>query len=164
MMMFKTRQVRSDEKLLIVCLFFFNWRTSVVVQWLRIHLPVHGTRFYPQSGKIPHAEGQLSACATTTEPTPLEPVTTTTEAQPKCPGEHALQKEKPPLDFAGSTVDRKPPANAGDTDLIHGPGRFHKPQATKAIYHDYCSLCALEAVLCHKRNHHNEKSVHLNKE
>lgn len=49
--------------------------------------------------KIPHAEGQLSACATTTEPTPLEPVTTTTEAQPKCPGEHALQKEKPPLDF-----------------------------------------------------------------
>ena len=71
MMMFKTRQVRSDEKLLTVCLdfFFFNLRTSLLVQWLRIHLPVHGTWFDPQSGKIPHAEGQLSARATTTEPT-----------------------------------------------------------------------------------------------
>ena len=70
MMMFKTRQVRSDEKLLCVLIFFFfNLRTSLLAQWLRIHLPVHGTWFDPQSGKIPPAEGQLSACATTTEPT-----------------------------------------------------------------------------------------------
>ena len=29
---------------------------------------MQGTWFYPQSGKIPHASGQLSPCTTTTEP------------------------------------------------------------------------------------------------
>ena len=27
----------------------------------------------------------------------------------------------------GGTVDRNQPANAGDMDLIPGPGRFHMP-------------------------------------
>ena len=31
-------------------------------------------------------------------------------------------------DFAGGTVDKNRPANAGDTSSIPGPGRFHKPQ------------------------------------
>jgi len=39
-----------------------------MVLWLRISLPMQGTWFYPQSGKIPHASGQLSPCTTTTEP------------------------------------------------------------------------------------------------
>ena len=30
-------------------------------------------------------------------------------------------------DFAGGTVDKNRPANAGDTSSIPGPGRFHKP-------------------------------------
>ena len=34
--------------------------TSLVVQWLRIHLSTHGTRVRSRSRKIPHAEGQLS--------------------------------------------------------------------------------------------------------
>ena len=34
--------------------------TSLVVHWLRIHLPRQGTQFDPWSGKIPHALGQLS--------------------------------------------------------------------------------------------------------
>ena len=38
---------------------------SLVVQWLRIHLPMQGTQV--RSGKIPHAAEQLSPCATTTE-------------------------------------------------------------------------------------------------
>ena len=38
--------------------------TSLVAQWLRIHLPLQGTR----SGKTPHAAEQLSPSATTTEP------------------------------------------------------------------------------------------------
>ena len=42
--------------------------TYLVVPWLRIHLPLQGTRFNPWSGKIPHAVEQLSPCATTTEP------------------------------------------------------------------------------------------------
>ena len=40
------------------------------------------------------------------------------------------------MGFPGDTVDRNPPANAGDTGLIPGPGRFlvlaHMPRATKA--------------------------------
>ena len=43
-------------------------RTSLVVQWLRVCLPMQGTRFKPWSGKIPHAAEQLKPCATTTEP------------------------------------------------------------------------------------------------
>ena len=42
-------------------------KVSLVVQWLRIHLPVQG--FDPWSEKIPHAKGQLNPCTTTTEPT-----------------------------------------------------------------------------------------------
>ena len=50
-----------------------NNRASLVVQWLRIHLPMQGT-LEPWSRKIPHAMEQLSPRATTTEPTRLEPV------------------------------------------------------------------------------------------
>ena len=32
------------------------------------------------------------------------------------------------MDFPGGTVDKNLPANAGDTGLIPGPGRFHMPQ------------------------------------
>ena len=34
--------------------------TSLVAQWLRIHLPMKGPVFDPWSGKIPHAAEQLS--------------------------------------------------------------------------------------------------------
>ena len=40
----------------------------LVVQWLRIRLPMQGHGFDPWSGKIPHATEQLSPGATTTEP------------------------------------------------------------------------------------------------
>ena len=39
-----------------------------MVQWLRIRLPMQGTRFDPWSEKIPHAMEQLSPRAATTEP------------------------------------------------------------------------------------------------
>ena len=42
-----------------------------MVQWLRVRLPMQGTRirgFKPWSGRIPHAAEQLGPCATTTEP------------------------------------------------------------------------------------------------
>ena len=32
-------------------------------------------------------------------------------------------------DFPGDTVDKNPPATAGDTGLIPGPGRSHMPQS-----------------------------------
>ena len=31
------------------------------------------------------------------------------------------------MDFLGGIVDENLPANAGDTGLISGPGRFHMP-------------------------------------
>jgi len=33
------------------------------------------------------------------------------------------------LDFPSGTVEKNPPANAGDTGSIPGPGRFHMPQS-----------------------------------
>ena len=33
-------------------------------------------------------------------------------------------------DFPGGTVDKNPPANAGDTGSISGPGRFHMLQGS----------------------------------
>ena len=35
-------------------------------------------------------------------------------------------------DFPGGTVAKNPPANAGDTGLIPGPGRSHKPHSNYA--------------------------------
>ena len=35
-------------------------------------------------------------------------------------------------DFPGGTVVKNPPANAGDTGLIPGPGRSHMPQSNWA--------------------------------
>ena len=49
-----------------------------------------------------------------------------------------------------------PSANAGNTGSIPGLGR--PPHAVGQL-----SPCALESVLCNKRSHHNEKSVHCNK-
>ena len=40
------------------------------------------------------------------------------------------------LNFPGGTVDRNPPANAGDMGLIPGPGRFHMPWS-KPMCHNY---------------------------
>ena len=47
--------------------------TSLVVQWLRICLPVQGRGFDPLSGKVAHAMGQPSPCATATEARALGP-------------------------------------------------------------------------------------------
>ena len=32
-------------------------------------------------------------------------------------------------DFPGGTAPKNPPANAGDTGSIPGPGRFHMPRS-----------------------------------
>ena len=48
--------------------------TSLVVQWVKIHLPMQGTHVDPQSWTIPCATEQLSLCTTITEPMCLEPM------------------------------------------------------------------------------------------
>ena len=40
-------------------------------------------------------------------------------------------------DFPGGTVVKNPPANAGDTGSIPGPGRSHMGRATKPVCHSY---------------------------
>ena len=42
--------------------------TSLLIQWIRIHLLMQGHGFSSWSRKIPHAMGQLSPCTPTTEP------------------------------------------------------------------------------------------------
>ena len=48
-------------------------RTSLVVQWLRIHLPVQGDGFNLWPGKMPHATEQVSLGARTMKPLSLGP-------------------------------------------------------------------------------------------
>ena len=37
-------------------------------------------------------------------------------------------------DFPAGSVTKNPPANAGDTGSIPGPGRSHIPEATKPVF------------------------------
>ena len=58
-------------------------------------------------------------------------------------------------DFPGGAVDKNPPANAGDTGSLSGRGRSHVPRSSWAR-----APQLLEPVLCSRRDHHNEKSMH----
>ena len=51
-----------------MCVLKLYRRTSLVAQWLSSACQCRGHGFNPWSGKIPHAEEQLSPCTTTTEP------------------------------------------------------------------------------------------------
>ena len=66
--------------------------------------------------------------------------------------------------FAGGTVDKNPPANAGNMVLIPGPGRCHMSLSKKPVQHNPQRMLALgpvssatEPVLCNKRRPRKEK-------
>ena len=84
--------------------------------------------------------------------------------------------------FPSGAVVENPPANAGDTGSIPGPGRSHMPRSN-LVCHNYwaCALepvshnywarvlqllkpARLEPVLHNERSHCNEKPVHRNEE
>ena len=50
-------------------------------------------------------------------------------------------------DFPGGAVVKNPPASAGDTGLIPGPGRSHMPQSNQAHVPQLLSLCPRAHVL-----------------
>ena len=47
---------------------------------------------------------------------------------------------------------KNPPANAGDTGSIPGPGRSHMPQSNEARAPQLLKPASLEPVLCNKRS------------
>ena len=51
--------------------------------------------------------------------------------QADCREAHAIKNDQ--KDFPGGPVGNNLPANAGDMDLIPGPGRFYLPQGTKPM-------------------------------
>ena len=76
-------------------------RTSLVAQWLRIRLPMPGTRVRALVGEDPTCCGATKCVpqllilhSTTREPQLRSPCATTTEA--RVPRACALQQEKPP--------------------------------------------------------------------
>ena len=77
-------------------------RASLVAQWLRIRLPMQGTRVRALLWEDPTCRGAIKPCAPqllslrsrAREPQLLSPRATTTEAH--APTAHALQQEKPP--------------------------------------------------------------------
>ena len=67
MLYIKVKLFAHDE-FIEKCLYKHFAGTSLVVQWLRIQLPMQVTRVQALVWKIPHAAEQLSPCATITEP------------------------------------------------------------------------------------------------
>ena len=59
---------------------------------------------------------------------------------------------------------KNPPANAGDTGLIPGPGRSHMPRSNEARAPQLLKPVLLETVFRNKRSHRNEKTEHRNEE
>ena len=78
--------------------------TSLAVQWLRLHASSAGEAglILGQGTKITHAVHLGHRIL-----------------------KYKLKKKK--MEFLGCTVDKNPPANAGDTGLIPGLGKFHMP-------------------------------------
>ena len=56
----------SNEYSRLIILKIISMKTSLVIQWLKILLPMQGTWVWSWSGKIPHDKGQLNPHATTT--------------------------------------------------------------------------------------------------
>ena len=60
-----------------------------------------------------------------------------------CPHEelHLTEKKvfikRDQQDFPGGPAVKNPPASAGDTDSIPGPGRLCMPWTTKSMHHKY---------------------------
>lgn len=110
--------------------------TFLAVQWLRIQLSMQGTwgQITDQGIKTPDAEGNSAWTLQLEEPSwavtreSLCPARKTQHSPAsltkKCSSKVEIQ------DFPGCTVDRSPPANAGDITQIPGPEGFHMPQAT----------------------------------
>ena len=88
---------------------------------------------------------------------------------------HGLKKKKKKRKRRGGAVDKKLPANAGDTGWLSGLGRFHMPRGSQAHAQPLSLCCSAhelyflkpgrpEPILCNKRNHHKEKLLYLNEE
>ena len=67
-------------------------------------------------------------------------------------------------DFPSDTVDRNPPASAGDMNSIPGPGRSHMPQSNLAQMRQLLKYVCLEPVLHNRRSPCNEKPRHRKEE
>ena len=57
-------------------------------------------------------------------------------------------------DFPGSTVDKGLPANAGDTGLIPGLGKFHRLRSHQAHVLQLLSLCSAKREATAMRSSH----------
>ena len=76
--------------------------------------------------------------------------------------ERSIPQKYRKWNFAGGTVDKNPPANAGNTVLIPDPGRFHMSLATKPVHQNCQRMLALGPVS--RRGHHKEKPAHSSNE
>ena len=131
--------------------------TSLVVQSIRIHLPMQGTRVRSLGGEDP------TCCrATKPVPQPPSPCSRARRPQPPSPSSRARRPQPP----SPCSRARRP------QHRVHarGPGGHnHQAQARGPRGHNHrVSLLQLlkptrlQPVLCNKRSHDNEKPVHHN--
>ena len=93
------------------------------------NLPANaGDKFDPWSRKIPHASGQLSLCATTTEPPHLEPVLRNKRSHCNEGSTHCNQRVAP----AHSNKDPEQP-QSNFLDLPQEPGVYSRVRVRMSI-------------------------------
>ena len=71
-----------------------------------------------------------------------------------------ILKELGISDFTGGPVVENPPCNAGDADLIPGPGRFPHAREQLGLFAITTEPKHLDLILHNKRSHCNEKPAH----
>ena len=118
-------------------------RTSLVVQRLRICLPMQGTQVQSQFGRIPLTSGQLRPCTTTTEAhMPQSPCSITRKATAMKSLE--LQLEHSPH---SPQLEKSPCSNK---DLVQ-PKTLKKKKLKKQLSDTICMWCAKETISIHPK-------------
>ena len=129
------------SRVLLLPLIVFRKGTSLVAQWLGIHLPMQGTRVQSLVQEDPTCHGATKPVATTTEPA-RHNYWSPHAVEPMCHNywAHAPQIMKP------------------------ARSRAHMPQLLSSCAATTEACVHLDPVLCNKRSHHNEKPAHRNEE
>ena len=104
------------------------WRTSLVVQWLRIRLPMQETQVQSLVWEDHTCHGATKPVSHSYRAHMLQQLKLA-RLEPVLHNNRSHHKEKPSLDFPGGAVVKNPPANAGDTGSSPGPGRSYRLQS-----------------------------------
>ena len=139
-----------------------QWRTSLVVQWLRICLPMQGTPVQSLVQESPHNTGQLSPCAITPEacaPQQRKAPTPQPESSPRLPQPEKAwaQQQRPSAAPAPKVQWQKPVIALRDSLMLvdwfcYSVFESSTRQAQRLGMTDGRSLASLRCLFTHIAN------------